>query len=65
MFRTTIIPTIVRRIITKVIGPQNGSVTNHQDQLITPTSFNTIKAIPNNPRILGLLQIICFSIKFI
>ena len=46
----------------KITGPQNGSVTHHQDQLITPTSFNTMKAIPNSPKMLGNLKIICFSI---
>ena len=27
--------------------PHNGSVTSHQDQLITPHNFNTINTIPS------------------
>ena len=29
--------------------PQNGHVTHHQLQLITPHSFNVINTIPSNP----------------
>ena len=34
----------------KANPPQNGMVTYHQDQLITPTSFSTTKTIPNTDK---------------
>lgn len=30
--------------------PQNGAVTHHQDQAMTPHSFRTTKATPSKPR---------------
>ena len=30
-------------------GHQNGAVTNHQDQSITPQSLSTMNAVPNKP----------------
>lgn len=36
---------------TITIPPQNGSVTHHQDQSITPISFSTTNTIPNAPKV--------------
>ena len=38
-------------IKTIIIPPQNGSVTHHQLQVITPTNFNTTNTIPRIPYI--------------
>ena len=40
---------MIKKIKTNAKGPQNGAVTNHQDQSITPQSLSTMNAVPNNP----------------
>lgn len=40
---------MIKKIKTIAKGPQNGAVTNHQDQSITPQSLSTMNAVPNNP----------------
>ena len=42
---------IIRSPIINANGPQNGAVTHHHDQLITPTSLSTTKATPSIPEI--------------
>ena len=53
-FIYTIIPTISRIIRISAIGANRGDNTNHQDQVITPHNFNTMKATSNNNSTLGL-----------
>jgi len=47
----TIIPATIHIKITAIIGAQNGAVTHHHDQLITPHNFRVIKIRPNNAHI--------------
>lgn len=42
-------PIIVKTTASIKRPPQNGSVTNHQDQLITPVNFRMTKTTPINP----------------
>lgn len=44
-------PNTISIEIPRTNGPQKGNNTHHQDQLIIPTNFNTIKAIPNKPSV--------------
>jgi hypothetical protein len=40
---------IIDAIAKIAIPPQNGAVTHHQDQVITPRSLSAIRAMPSNP----------------
>lgn len=45
------IAAIIRIISIRAKAAQNGAVTHHHDQSITPVSLRTINTIPSNPGI--------------